>query len=184
MSRIGKQPVTIPSGVTVSISGNEVRVKGPKGEAFRRLNEMMTVKMDGGKVVVEPKGNTKMHRSLYGLSRTLVANMVEGVTKGFEKGLEISGVGYRVQKAGEALTLQVGFTRPVTYEPPKGISFAVEGTTKIKVQGVDKELVGEVAATLRAARLRDPYKTKGIKYAGERVQVKAGKSGKAAGGKK
>ncbi len=184
MSRIGKQAIAVPSGVTVTISGNDVSVKGPKGEARRHVNDNVTVKLDGGKVLVEPRGTSKLHRSLHGLCRTLVANMVEGVTKGFEKGLEISGVGYRVQKAGDAITLQVGFTRPVTIAPPTGVSFAVEGTTKIKVQGVDKELVGATAASLRAQRLRDPYKAKGIKYAGERVHVKAGKSGKAAGGKK
>ncbi|MBI2957546.1 MAG: 50S ribosomal protein L6 [Chloroflexi bacterium] len=184
MSRIGRQPIGVPSGVTVSISGNDVSVKGPKGEMKRHLHDMVSVKMSDGKVIVEPLGASKLHRSLHGLSRTLVANMVDGVSKGFDKSLEVSGVGYRVQKAGEAITLQVGFTRPVTFEPPKGIAFAIEGTNRLKVQGVDKELVGATAASIRMLRLRDPYKAKGIKYVGERVQVKAGKGGKATATKK
>lgn len=184
MSRIGRKPVVVPSGVTVSLSGNDVSVKGPKGELKRHIHDMVSVKMADDKVTVEPQGTSKLHRSLHGLSRTLISNMVDGVTKGFEKGLDISGVGYRVQKAGEAISIQLGYSRPVTFEPPKGITFAVEGTNRIRVQGIDKELVGAIAAKIRMAKLRDPYKTKGIKYVGERVQVKAGKGGKAAATKK
>ena len=184
MSRIGRQPIAVPGGVTVSLSGNDVTVKGPKGELNRHIHPEMSVSLADGKVTLEPKGKSKLHRSLHGLSRTLIANMVDGVAKGFEKTLEISGVGYRVQKAGDAITLQVGFTRPMTYEPPKGITLAVEGTNRIKVQGIDKELVGATAAEIRAARLRDPYKTKGIRYLGEKVRVKAGKGGKATATKK
>ncbi|MBI2854269.1 MAG: 50S ribosomal protein L6 [Chloroflexi bacterium] len=180
MSRIGRLPVGIPSGVTVSVAGNEVTVKGPKGELKRLFRPEVLVKVDGGKAVVEPEGQTKLHRELHGLSRALLANMVDGVTKGFEKGLEITGVGYRVQKSGEDIAMQLGFSHPVTFSPPKGITLAVEGTNRIKVQGIDKELVGEIAARIRALRLRDKYKGKGIRYAGERVHLKAGKAGKAA----
>lgn len=180
MSRIGRQPVVVPSGVTVSVKGGDVTVKGPKGELKRHFNDEVSISLSEGKAVVEPKGTTKLHRSLHGLSRTLLSNMVDGVTKGFEKGLDISGVGYRVQKTGETITLQLGFSKPVIFEPPKGIVFAVEGTNRVKVQGTDKELVGATAARIRMAKLRDPYKAKGIKYVGERVQVKAGKGGKAA----
>jgi len=184
MSRIGRQPILVPSGVTVSILGPEVVVRGPKGELRRCIRPEVSVSLKDGKVTVEPNGTSKLHRALHGLSRTLVANMVDGVAKGFEKGLEISGVGYRVLKAGESITLQVGFSRPVTFEPPLGITLAVEGANRIKVQGADKELVGATAARIRAARLPDYYKAKGIKYVGEHVKLKAGKGGKAAATKK
>ncbi|MEW6033763.1 MAG: 50S ribosomal protein L6 [Chloroflexota bacterium] len=180
MSRIGKIPVTIPTDVVVVTSGSEVTVKGPKGELTRRFHPEVSIKVEGSKLTVEPRGEDKFHRSLHGLSRTLLANMVEGVTKGFEKGLEISGVGYRVQKAGNDVVLQVGFSHPIAFAAPPGISLVVEGTNRVKVQGMDKELVGATAAKLRFIRPRDPYKGKGIRYAGERVQVKAGKAGKAA----
>jgi large subunit ribosomal protein L6 len=184
MSRIGKQAILVPKGVTVSISGNDVTVKGPKGELKRTIRPEVAVLLKDGTITVEPQGTSKLHRSLHGLSRTLVANMVDGVSKGFEKGLEVSGVGYRVQKVGEGITLNVGFSKPVVFAAPVGIILAVEGTNKIKVQGADKEMVGQTAALIRAARLRDPYKAKGIKYVGERVQLKAGKGGKATATKK
>lgn len=180
MSRIGRSPVAIPAGVSVVVAGNSVTVKGPKGEMKKEFHPGVAIATDGKTATVQTKGETKLHHSLHGLSRTLLANMVLGVTQGFEKGLELSGVGYRVQKAGENLAFQVGFSHPLTVAPPKGITFAVEGTNRVKVQGIDKELVGATAARIRATRVRDPYKTKGIRYAGERVRVKAGKAGKAA----
>jgi large subunit ribosomal protein L6 len=179
MSRIGKLPVAIPEKVTVEVSDSVVRVKGPKGELEQHVLPVVAVKVDGGNVVVERKGDTKPHRAAHGLTRTLVANMVEGVSKGFRKSLEIQGVGYRVNKAGERLNLTLGYSHPVSYDPPKGISFAVEGTNKIHVDGIDKQLVGQVAAEIRDLRPPEPYKGKGIRYDGEFVRKKLGKAGKA-----
>jgi len=181
MSRIGKLPVTIPSNVTVHVSDSTVRVKGPKGELQQSIRPVVTVAVDGDVVRVERAGETKDHRSAHGLTRTLVANMVEGVSKGYRKSLEIQGVGYRVAKAGERLNFQLGFSHPMHYEPPKGISFTVEGTNRIHVDGIDKQQVGQVAAEIRALRPPEPYKGKGIRYEGEVVKKKLGKAGKAIG---
>jgi large subunit ribosomal protein L6 len=179
MSRIGKLPVAIPEKVTVEVADSVVRVKGPKGELEQRVLPVVEVKVDGGVVTVERKGDTKPHRSAHGLTRTLVANMVEGVSKGFRKSLEIQGVGYRAAKAGNNLNLTLGYSHPVSYVAPTGIAFAVEGTTKIHVDGIDKQQVGQVAAEIRDLRPPEPYKGKGIRYEGEFVRKKLGKAGKA-----
>jgi len=181
MSRIGKLPVTIPGDVTVQVSDSTVRVKGPKGELQQSFRPVVSVAVEGDVVRVERGGETKDHRSAHGLTRTLVANMVEGVSKGYRKSLEIQGVGYRVAKAGERLNFQLGFSHPMSYEPPKGISFTVEGTNRIHVDGIDKQQVGQVAAEIRALRPPEPYKGKGIRYEGEVVKKKLGKAGKAIG---
>lgn len=180
MSRIGKLPIAVPSGVNVMVDGALVSVKGPKGELRREiLGDVVEVRLEDGKVVVERKGNTKKHRSAHGLTRTLIANMVEGVNKGFRKSLEIAGVGYRAAKSGDRLNLSLGFSHPVTFEPPKGVALAVEGQNKIHVEGIDKQVVGQVAADIRRLRKPEPYKGKGIRYEGERVRKKLGKAGKA-----
>jgi large subunit ribosomal protein L6 len=183
MSRIGKMPVTIPAGVTVKIENNQVSVKGPKGELKRSFHPELKIVVEGNTVSVTRPSDDRLHRSLHGLTRTLVANMVEGVTKGFEKGLEITGVGYRAEKAGNNLMIRVGFTKPVEVVPMPGVSFALDGNTKIRVLGSDKEIVGEMASRIRAIRPPDVYRGKGIKYAGEVVRHKAGKAAKAIGGK-
>ena len=179
MSRIGKLPVTIPSGVNVDIEGDEVAVKGPKGELRQRVLAHVGVKLEDGKVVVERNGDAKEYRAAHGLTRTLVNNMIEGVSKGFRKSLEIQGVGYRASKSGEKLNLTLGYSHPVSYEAPKGITLSVEGTNRIHVDGIDKQQVGEVAAEIRKLRAPEPYKGKGIRYAGEFVRKKLGKAGKA-----
>lgn len=180
MSRIGKMPVAVPSGVDVKLDANEVLVKGPKGELRQRiLSDVVEVSLTDGKVLVARKGDAKEHRSAHGLTRTLIANMIEGVSKGFRKSLEISGVGYRVAKSGERLNLSLGYSHPVAFEAPKGIVLSVEGQTKIHVEGIDKQAVGQVAADIRRLRKPEPYKGKGIRYEGERVRKKLGKAGKA-----
>jgi large subunit ribosomal protein L6 len=181
VSRIGKLPVAVPSGVEVKIDGAEVLVSGPKG-ALRQhvLADIVDVALNDGKVLVARKGDAKPHRSAHGLTRTLIANMVEGVSKGFRKSLEISGVGYRVAKSGERLNLSLGYSHPVSFEPPQGIVLTVEGQTKIHVDGIDKQAVGQVAADIRRLRPPEPYKGKGIRYEGERIRKKLGKAGKAA----
>jgi large subunit ribosomal protein L6 len=179
MSRIGKLPVTIPEKVTVEVANSIVHVKGPKGELSQHVLPVVEVKVDGSTVVVERKGDTKPHRSAHGLTRTLVANMVEGVSKGFRKSLEIQGVGYRAAKSGENLNLTLGYSHPVSYPAPKGIAFAVEGTNKVHVDGIDKQQVGQVAAEIRGLRPPEPYKGKGVRYEGEVVRKKLGKAGKA-----
>ncbi len=179
MSRIGKLPIDVPSGVNVNIADSEVHVKGPKGELRQRYLEHVTVKLEDGKVVVERKGDAKEHRSAHGLTRTLVNNMIEGVSKGFRKSLEIQGVGYRAAKSGEKLNLTLGYSHPVSFEPPKGITLSVEGTNKIHIEGIDKQQVGQVAAEIRELRAPEPYKGKGIRYAGEIIRKKLGKAGKA-----
>jgi large subunit ribosomal protein L6 len=179
MSRIGKLPVAVPSGVDVNIADGEVRVKGPKGELSQHVLEFVTLKLEDGKVLVERKGDAKEHRSAHGLTRTLVSNMIEGVSKGFRKSLEIQGVGYRAAKSGEALNLTLGYSHPVSYTPPKGITLSVEGTNKIHVDGIDKQQVGQVAAEIRELRAPEPYKGKGVRYSGEIVRKKLGKAGKA-----
>lgn len=183
MSRIGKMPIPVPSGVDVKIDGSAVTVKGPKGTLTRVLHPDMKVKLEDGQVIVERPSDEATHRSLHGLSRTLVANMVEGVTKGYEKILQIHGVGYRAQMAGANLNLAVGYSHPVEITPRPGIQFEVgqEVNTRLPivyVRGIDKEVVGQQAAEVRAVRKPEPYKGKGIRYSTEIVRRKAGKSGK------
>jgi large subunit ribosomal protein L6 len=181
MSRIGKLPVSVPSGVDVKLDDGEVTVKGPKGELRRRiLSDVVEVRLDDGKVLVTRKGDAKAHRSAHGLTRTLIANMVEGVSKGFRKSLEITGVGYRVAKSGERLNLSLGYSHPVSFEAPTGVALSVEGQNKIHIDGIDKQAVGQVAADIRRLRKPEPYKGKGIRYEGERIRKKLGKAGKAA----
>jgi large subunit ribosomal protein L6 len=184
MSRIGRAPIKIPAGVDVQIDGNTILVKGPKGSLTRRLHEDITVAVNDGEIVVTRPSDEKNHRSLHGLTRALVANMVEGVTKGFEKGLDIAGVGYRAVKAGKRIVLTVGYSHPVEVSPAEGIEFDVPAPTKIVVKGIDKELVGETAAGIRGIRSPEPYKGKGIKYSDEVIRRKAGKAGKTGKGAK
>lgn len=178
MSRIGKRPITIPAKVQVAIDGTKVVVKGPKGELSRNLPTNVTVSQEGETLLVTRRDETRTSRQLHGLSRTLVANMVEGVSLGFQRRLEIQGVGYRAQIQGRNLVLNMGYSHQVQIEPPDGIQFAVEGTTNVIVSGYDKEIVGNTAAKIRAVRPPEPYKGKGIRYAGEVVRRKAGKTGK------
>jgi len=178
MSRVGRVPVKIPAGVTVEVRGNAVVVRGPKGELSREFHPDMTIKVEAGSVIVERPSDEKKHKSLHGLTRTLIANMVEGVTKGYEKSLELVGVGYRAAKGGRKLTLTVGYSHPVEIDPPEGIEFEVPNPTLIVVKGRDKELVGQMAASIRDVRPPEPYQGKGIRYAGEKVRRKAGKAGK------
>jgi large subunit ribosomal protein L6 len=177
MSRIGKKPVPLPKGVTATVNGTTVVVKGPRGELSRTLHPELQVALEDGTVVVKRPSDSSKHKALHGLSRTLVANMVEGVTKGFEKALEIQGVGYRAEAKPFGLTLLVGYSHPVDFKAPAGITLKVEQPTQIKVQGADKELVGLVAANIRAVRPPEPYKGKGVRYVGEQVRRKAGKTG-------
>ncbi len=178
MSRIGKQPVPIAGGVQITIAdGNEITVKGPKGQLQRTFPGDIRFAMEEAQVVVTRPSDASAHRALHGLSRSLLNNMVVGVTDGFTKTLEVQGVGYRAQLEGANLRLAVGFSHPVVVEPPEGISFAVEGP-RINVSGIDKEKVGQVAADIRKIRPPEPYKGKGIRYLGERVRRKAGKAGK------
>lgn len=179
MSRIGKLPVPIAKGVTVDIDGRDVKVKGPKGELSRTFPEGVSLTLDDSQVVVTRKNDEKHIRALHGLSRTLLWNMVAGVSEGFTKTLELQGVGYRAQQSGEKVTLSVGFSHPVEVAPPPGIQLEVEGNNRVHVRGIDKELVGQVAANIRKVRKPEPYKGKGIRYLGERVRRKAGKAGKA-----
>ncbi|HTX56741.1 MAG TPA: 50S ribosomal protein L6 [Candidatus Acidoferrales bacterium] len=181
MSRIGKLPVSVPSGVNVTLGDGEVVVKGPKGELRQPfMTQVVSVKLEDGKVVVERKGDAKPQRAAHGLTRTLISNMVEGVSKGFRKSLEIQGVGYRAAKSGEKLNLSLGYSHPVVFEAPKGITLTVEGQNKIHIDGIDKQQVGQVAAKIRALRAPEPYKGKGIRYEGEVIRKKLGKAGKAA----
>jgi large subunit ribosomal protein L6 len=178
MSRIGKRPITIPAKVQVAIDGTKVVVKGPKGELSRDLPVNVSVSQEGQILLVTRRDETRTSRQLHGLSRTLVANMVEGVSQGFQRRLEIQGVGYRAQVQGRNLVLNMGYSHQVQIEPPEGIQFAVEGTTNVIVSGYDKEIVGNTAAKIRSVRPPEPYKGKGIRYAGEVVRRKAGKTGK------
>ena len=178
MSRIGKRSIPIPGSVNVNIDGHSVRVVGPKGELQRTLRPEVTLSMEGNQILVRPVDDSPLARAQWGLSRTLVANMVEGVSNGFERHLEMSGVGYRASKQGQNLVLAVGFSHSVTIEPPSGIVFEVPNPTNIFVKGYDKEAVGAVAARIRSVRPPEPYKGKGIRYAGERNVRKVGKTGK------
>lgn len=177
MSRIGKMPITVPTGVTVTIEDNHVTVKGPKGELTRQINKNMKLTMDNGVITVERPDDEKESRSLHGLSRTLINNMIIGVTQGFSKTLEINGVGYRAAKQGQNINFTLGFSHPVVKEPPAGITFEVPAPNKIVVSGADKEVVGAVAADIRTLRPPEPYKGKGIRYEGEHVRRKIGKAG-------
>ncbi len=178
MSRIGKRPIDIPGKVTITIDGQSVTVKGPKGELSRVLPGEVAVAQDGGTLVVTRQDESRAARQRHGLCRTLVANMVEGVSQGFQRRLEIQGVGYRAQVQGRNLILNVGYSKPVELEPPDGIQVAVENNTNVVVSGIDKEIVGNTAARIRAVRPPEPYKGKGIRYAGEAVRRKVGKAGK------
>jgi large subunit ribosomal protein L6 len=179
MSRIGKLPIPLAKNVQVEIDGGTVKVKGPKGELSRDFPPGISFALDDGKVTVSRPDDEQQSRALHGLSRSLLANMIAGVSEGFTKTLELQGVGYRVTQAGEKVTLAVGFSHPVEVAPPPGIQLEVEGNTKLHVRGIDKELVGQVAANIRKVRKPEPYKGKGIRYLGERVRRKAGKAGKA-----
>ena len=183
MSRIGRLPIAVPAGVDVSIDGRNVTVKGPKGSLSRALHPEIGVARDGDQIVVSRPSEAKTHKQLHGLTRTLVNNMVVGVTAGYRKPLEITGVGYRAALVGRKLQLNLGYSHPIEIDPPAGISFEVENPTKLAVVGIDKELVGEIAARVRATRKPEPYKGKGVRYAGEHIRRKAGKAGKI-GGKK
>ncbi|MGL4178402.1 MAG: 50S ribosomal protein L6 [Dermatophilaceae bacterium] len=178
MSRIGRLPVAVPAGVDVTVDGQTVKVKGPKGELSHVIAEPISVEQADGSVSVTRPDDERVSRSLHGLTRTLINNMVLGVTEGYEKKLEIHGTGYRVQAKGSNLEFALGYSHSITVEPPAGISFAVENQTRFSVQGIDKQLVGEVAANIRKLRKPDPYKGKGVRYAGEQIRRKVGKAGK------
>jgi large subunit ribosomal protein L6 len=178
MSRIGKRPISLPQKVTVTITGQHVAVKGPKGELARTLPPEVEVLQEGETIVVNRRSESRAARQRHGLCRTLVANMVEGVSQGFQKRLEIQGVGYRAQVQGRNLLMNMGYSHPVQIEPPDGIQLAVENNVNVIVTGIDKEIVGNTAARIRSVRPPEPYKGKGIRYAGEQVRRKAGKSGK------
>jgi large subunit ribosomal protein L6 len=180
MSRIGKQPIAVPDGVTVEVADGLVSVTGPGGTLSQVVDRDMRVTVEGGEVRVERPSDERQHRSLHGLTRSLINNMVEGVTKGFQKTLEIQGVGYRATLKGKAVELQVGFSHPVSFPPPEGIEFEVPAPNRIVVKGIDKQLVGETAARIRRIRKPEPYKGKGIRYEGEYVRKKAGKAAKTA----
>jgi large subunit ribosomal protein L6 len=175
MSRIGKQPIAVPDGVEISIEPELVKVKGPKGELSERKSREIEVRQDNGEIVVTRPTDRGEHRALHGLTRSLIANMVEGVTSGFEKRLEIQGVGYRAQLQGNKLVLALGYSHPVEMDPPSGIDFEVPQPTRVVVRGISKQVVGEVAANIRKKRPPEPYKGKGIRYEGEYVMRKVGK---------
>ncbi|KQR96042.1 50S ribosomal protein L6 [Williamsia sp. Leaf354] len=178
MSRIGKNPVAIPAGVDVKIDGQAVSVKGPKGELSLTVAEPITIANEDGTIVVTRPNDERRNRSLHGLSRTLVANLVTGVTQGYTTKMEIFGVGYRVQLKGKDLEFALGYSHPVPIEAPEGITFAVESPTKFSVSGIDKQQVGQISANIRRLRRPDPYKGKGIRYEGEQIRRKVGKTGK------
>jgi large subunit ribosomal protein L6 len=175
MSRIGRRPIEIPDGVTVEIGASVVSVKGPKGELSQSVSPSMRIEQSNGTLTVERPSDRGEHRALHGLTRTLVANMVEGVTNGFEKRLEIQGVGYRARLQGKALEMTLGYSHPVSISPPEGIEFEVPQPTEVVVRGIDKQLVGEIAARVRKQRPPEPYKGKGVRYSGEYVRRKVGK---------
>jgi large subunit ribosomal protein L6 len=183
MSRIGRLPIAVPTTVDVTIEGRRLTVTGPKGTLTRELHPDMTVSREEDNLVVTRPTEQKTHKQLHGLTRTLVNNMVVGVTDGYRKGLEITGVGYRAALNGKRLTLNLGYSHPIEIDPPDGISFELENPTRLAVVGIDKELVGQIAARVRSTRKPEPYKGKGVRYAGEQIRRKAGKAGKI-GGKK
>ena len=178
MSRIGRLPVTVPAGVDVKIDGRTLKLKGPKGELALTFHPNVSVKREDGTLVVARKDDEKANRALHGLTRALIANMVTGVTTGYQRDLEISGTGYRAVVQGKKLNLSLGFSHPVEIDPPAGVTFFAETPQKLRVSGIDKQAVGEMAAKIRSLRVPDPYKAKGIKYAEERIRRKAGKAGK------
>lgn len=178
MSRVGKKPIEIPAGVTVTANNGTVAVKGPKGELTRSFNPEMEIKIEENVVTITRPSDVKEHRALHGTTRAVIANMVEGVSKGFERKLELIGVGYRAQKQGNKLVLNVGYSHPVEFEAEKGLEIEVPANTKITIKGIDKERVGELAANIRQVRPPEPYKGKGIRYEGEFVRRKEGKTGK------
>lgn len=178
MSRVGKKPIEIPSGVTVTLNGNVVTVKGPKGELTREFHQDLEIKVEENVINVVRPSDSKEHRTIHGTTRALLANMVEGVSKGFERNLELIGVGYRAQKQGKKLVLNVGYSHPVEIEPEEGLEVDVPSNTKITVRGINKERVGALAANIRDVRPPEPYKGKGIRYEGEFVRRKEGKTGK------
>lgn len=178
MSRIGKAPIAVPDGVDVSVDGRKVTVKGPKGTLSHEVDEPITVSLDDGVLSVQRPDDERESRALHGLSRSLLNNLVQGVSQGYERKLEIHGVGYRVQLRGSDLEFALGFSHPVKITPPDGITFAVESPTRFSVQGIDKQLVGQVAANIRWLRRPDPYKGKGVRYTGEQIRRKVGKTGK------
>lgn len=178
MSRIGRKPIAIPTGVEISVKDNEVTVKGPKGTLTRTIHPEMTVKVEGNEILVERPSDDRKHRALHGTTRSLIANMVVGVSEGFSKKLELVGVGYRAQMRGNKLVLNVGYSHPVEVEAEEGIKIEVPAATQVVVSGIDKERVGAVAANIRAFRVPEPYKGKGIKYSDEHIRRKEGKTGK------
>jgi large subunit ribosomal protein L6 len=181
MSRIGKMPIALPKGVEVKVEGGKITVKGPKGTLTRMLPPVISAVVEGDHIIVKRSGEESNMKALHGLFRMLIANMVTGVSSGFERRLELSGVGYRAAKQGNKLSLQLGYSHPVTFDPPAGIEFKVEGQDKVIVSGADKELVGQMASIIKLSKRIEPYKLKGIKYAGEFIKKKAGKAAKAAG---
>ena len=181
MSRVGRMPITVPPGVKIDIKKDGVTVTGSKGELRRRFNPDISITLQDNSLIVSRPSDSKVHRSLHGLTRSLLANMVEGVSNGFERNLEIVGVGYRAEKAGDKMVFRIGYSHPVEVSPLPGVTLAVEGANRIKVTGIEKEVVGEMAAKIRSIRPPDTYKGKGIRYAGEIVRLKAGKAGKAIG---
>jgi len=183
MSRIGKLPIPVPSGVDATLTGSHLSVKGPRGTLERSLSPQMRIEVDGGTITVTRPTDSTLHRAQHGLTRTLIANMVAGVSAGFTRELELVGVGYRAAKQGNDLVLTLGYSHPIRYSPPEGISIEVPQPTRISVSGADKEVVGQVAAKIRSFRKPEPYKGKGVLYAGEKLRRKAGKSGKAGKGK-
>jgi len=178
MSRIGRLPIDIPAGVTVSIEGQDVAVKGPKGELSLRVKEPIEARLEDNQVLVTRPNDERESRSLHGLTRTLINNLIIGVTEGFQKSLQVVGTGYRLASKGQGIEFSLGYSHPITVEPPAGITFTVEGNDKLTVSGIDKQAVGEVAANIRKLRKPEPYKGKGVRYAGENVRRKAGKAGK------
>ena len=178
MSRIGRLPIEVPSGVNISVDGSAVTVKGPKGELSLTVARPIEVKLEDGQILVTRPDDERESRSLHGLTRSLINNQIIGVTEGYSKALEIVGTGYRVAQKGNGLEFALGFSHPITVDPPAGITFSVEGNTKVGIHGIDKQQVGEVAANIRKLRKPEPYKGKGVRYAGEVVRRKAGKAGK------
>ena len=181
MGRIGRRILEIPSGVEIKIEDGKILVKGPKGTLIQPYKPVVTMKIDGGRISTLCEADDPKARAMHGLYNSLIKNMIDGVTKGFEKNLEMSGVGYRAALQGKKLQIQIGYSHPVEVDPPAGITFELEGATKIKVKGIDRQQVGEIAAEIRRIREVEPYKGKGIKYLGERVRRKAGKAAKAVG---